>query len=99
MLAKLSVDLRVVIDAEGRLPQAVVLVFAEPTRKGEVAIRVNEYVRDERMDRILDAVVVATAPKSHGEVLPMVDPYHPWRPPVASEVTLRDVVVKQVEHE
>ena len=38
MLAKLSVDLRVAIDAEGRLPEAVVLVFPEPPKRGEVVV-------------------------------------------------------------
>lgn len=87
MLAKLSVDLRIAIAAEGRLPEAVVLLFPEPTKAGEVVVRVNEYVRSERTDRVCDAIASATRPGGASETLEMVDPVHPRRPNVTSKVT------------
>jgi hypothetical protein len=99
MLAKLSVDLRVAIHAEGRLPEAVVLVFPEPTKRGEVVVRVNEYLRSELTNRVCDAVAEATRPDGASETLDMVDPMHPWRPNVASKVTYRHPDSPPVERE
>ena len=99
MLAKLSVDLRVAIDAEGRLPEAVVLVFPEPTKAGEVVVRVNEYLRTELTNRVCDAIAAATRPGDGSETLEMVDPYHPTRPTVTSRVRFGDMSSTPPEHE
>ena len=60
MLARLSVDLRMSIAAEGRLPDAVILVFPEPEAEDHVAVRVNEYNRDARLERVVKALAQAT---------------------------------------
>ncbi|MGZ6255730.1 MAG: hypothetical protein ACXWMB_01790 [Candidatus Limnocylindria bacterium] len=65
-LIKVSVDLRIAIDKEGRLPQAVIMIFPEPTKPGEVVARVNEYVRTERTNRIVDAIARETRPAAMG---------------------------------
>ncbi|MGV0985076.1 MAG: hypothetical protein ACOYB2_11005 [Limnohabitans sp.] len=99
MLAKLSVDLRLAIDAEGRVPEVVLMVFAEPTKQGEVAVRVNEYRRDARTERVIDAVASATRPEQATAGVGMVDPYHPWRPNVPSDAARNDPRVTGPEHE
>lgn len=68
MLAKMSVDLRIAIDREGRLPDAVLIVFPEPKKAGQAAIRVNEYESNQRLDRVVDAVAAATEPETKGRV-------------------------------
>lgn len=62
MLAKLSVDLRIMIDREGRLPDAVLVLFPEPEKAGQAAVRVNEYEANERVDRVVEAVAAASKP-------------------------------------
>jgi hypothetical protein len=58
-----SVRPPVPVDAEGRVPEAVIVVFAEPSRRGESAVRVLEYVRSERLDDVIDAVAGGSGPK------------------------------------
>lgn len=89
MLAKMSVDLRIAIDAEGRLPVAVVMIFAKPTNTRQVSVRVNEYERDARTNEILDAVSMAIGVVEHQQGLGWIDPYHPNGPLVERKASQR----------
>jgi len=63
MLARMSADLRIQIGQEGRQPEAILIVFPEPTRAGETAVRALQYAAtSERLDQVISATAEATKP-------------------------------------
>jgi hypothetical protein len=64
MIARMASDLKIQIATEGRLPEAIMLIFPEPKRKGETAVRALQYAETERLTNVIEATAAATKPKN-----------------------------------
>jgi hypothetical protein len=61
-LSRLASDVKAQTTVEGRMPVAVMLLFEEPTKASQAAVRVVEYARDERSERVISATADASKP-------------------------------------
>ena len=62
-LARLASDVKAQVTLEGRMPVVAMLLFDEPAKSSQAAVRVVEYARDERSDRVITAAAEASRPQ------------------------------------